>query len=355
MVKELSSEVQQKIWEAILARDSQWDGRVYYGVKTTGIYCRPSCPSKRPKREYVEYFRSAIDAERKGYRACKRCQPDVIAEEEAEFHRLMRILEDTTIEINSVQMWANQAGLPVGKLRKVIQQKSGISPRDLIVWKKINLFKRNIQAGELISSSQYAAGFGSSSRLYEKAANTLGMTPGQYKNGGMGMKIVYELLDTPLGKMIMAGTERGVCSVKFGEDGDSLVKELGLEFPQAVIEKQTGELSGWVEQMTHYFTGASRRLDIPLEIQATAFQTKVWAELRKIPFGETRSYSQLAESVGKPSAARAVATACAANPVAIVNPCHRIIHSNGSISGYRWGVERKKALLEMEKNTKSQD
>jgi len=355
MVKELSSEVQQKIWEAILARDSQWDGCVYYGVKTTGIYCRPSCPSKRPKREYVEYFRSAIDAERKGYRACKRCQPDVIAEEEAEFHRLMKILEDTTIEINSVHMWASQAGLPVRKLRKVIQQKSGISPRDLILRKKVILFKRNIQAGELVITSQFAAGFGSSSRLYEKAANTLGMTPGQYKNGGMGMKIVYELLDTPLGKMIMAGTERGVCSVKFGEDSDSLVKDLGAEFPRAFIEKHNGELDGWVEQMRNYFTGEVCRFAIPLEIQATAFQMKVWEELRKIPFGETRSYSQLAESVGKPSAARAVATACAANPVAIVNPCHRIIHSNGTLSGYRWGVERKKALLEMEKKFQSPD
>ncbi len=350
-----SSEENQKIWEAILARDGRWDGRVFYGVKTTGIYCRPSCPSKRPKLESVEIFQSSRDAENQGYRACKRCHPDEIDKEEMEFRELLRILEEPTIEINSVQMWADQACLPVAKLRKVIQQKTGLSPRRFIMAKKINLFKRNIHVGELVSTSQYEAGFGSSSRLYENADKSLGMTPGQYKNGGSGLNILYALLDTPLGKMIMAGTERGVCSVKFGDDDDSLVRELGLEFPRAVVKKQTGELADWVEQMKNYFTGSSHQFNIPLEIKATVFQTKVWEELRKIPFGETRSYADLAEAVEKPSASRAIATACAANPVAIINPCHRVIHRDGTISGYRWGVERKKALIDLEKKNVSRE
>lgn len=350
-----SDEEQIEMWNAVLARESRWDGHFFFGVRSTGIYCRPSCPARRPKRESVEFFRSSDTAEKNGFRPCKRCHPNRIGFEKEEYYRCIDILGNPVNEITSVKKWADQSGMTVTKLRKVLHSYSGLSPRDLIMNNKINLFKRNIQAGELLSSSQYAAGFGSPSRLYEKAADNLGMTPGQYKKGGLRLRIFYETLDTPLGKMILAGTTRGVCSIKFGDNEIDLLKELDAEYPQAIKVKQTGELNGWVEQIKEYFEGINRQIDIPLDVQATAFQVKVWSELRKIPFGETRSYSQLAEAVGKPFASRAVATACAANPVAIVNPCHRIIHSDGTISGYRWGVERKKALLDLEKENSTGD
>jgi AraC family transcriptional regulator of adaptative response/methylated-DNA-[protein]-cysteine methyltransferase len=230
----------------------------------------------------------------------------------------------------------------------MIAKFAGISPRRLLMEKKINVFKKEIHNGEGITSSQYAAGYGSSSRLYEKAGSHLGMTPGKYKKGGVGERIFYSLVDTPIGRMLMAATDRGVCSIRFGENDADLISELRLEFPNAEIRQHTSELRPWIEQLDQYFLGTTQLLDIPLELHATTFQLLVWQELRKIPYGETKSYSQLAQAVGKPAAARAVASACAANPVAVINPCHRVIHNDGTISGYRWGLDRKRRLLELE-------
>jgi AraC family transcriptional regulator of adaptative response/methylated-DNA-[protein]-cysteine methyltransferase len=214
--------------------------------------------------------------------------------------------------------------------------------------KKMELFKTNIQSGDNVTRSLYNAGFGSSSRLYEKASQRLGMTPGKYKNGGKGESIIYSILDTILGKMLIAATHHGVCSIRFGSDENELLANLKDEFPHADCQPNSEKLSQWIDILNRYFNGYTEPLDIPLDVQPTAFRAKVWEELRRIPFGETRSYTQVAQAIGQPSAVRAVASACAANPVAIVTPCHRVVHNDGSVSGYRWGVERKKALLESE-------
>jgi len=351
-----TSEDQGLIWTAIVARNRDWDGRVYFAVRTTGIYCLPSCPSRRPKYSSVEFFSSVDDAERAGYRPCKRCRPEQWERDAAEFRRLMEILHDQQEAVSSVEEWAAAAGTPPALLFKQIKRFTDTTPKRLIMEKRNKDLKDLLKKGKTISSSQFDAGYGSSSRLYEKAVNRIGMTPHKYQNGGAGERIVYSFMDTPLGRMLMAATEHGVCSLKFGEKDHALLKELGCEFPTAEIEQQTGELDLWMEQLNAYFSIHQRIFEIPVDFHATAFQLLVWQELRKIPYGEKRSYSEIAKSIGKPKAVRAVASACAANPVAIINPCHRVVHSDGSVSGYRWGIERKNALLKMEREeSKDQD
>jgi AraC family transcriptional regulator of adaptative response/methylated-DNA-[protein]-cysteine methyltransferase len=260
----------------------------------------------------------------------------------------MEILLDQQEAVSSVEEWAAAAGISPVFLLRVMKRFTGTTPKRVIMEKRNNDLKELLKNGETISASQFAAGFSSSSRLYEKAVSHLGMTPRKYQNGGAGERIVYDFLNTPLGRMLMAATEHGVCSLKFGEKNHELLKELVCEFPAAKIEQQTGELDLWIEQLNAYFSTHQRIFEIPVDSHATVFQLLVWQELRKIPYGEKRSYSEIARSIGKPKAVRAVASACAANPVAIINPCHRVVHSDGSVSGYRWGIDRKKALLKME-------
>ncbi len=338
-------------WNAVQTRNRGWDGRVFYGVKTTGIFCRPSCPAKRPDRSSVEFFLSAKDAEKAGFRACKRCHPDhfEVGDNQVEYLRMISLLENYAYEITTVQKWVEFSLLTPSRLRKIIKEFTGISPREYLIKKKMDDFKLGIHTGEDVTSSQFSAGFGSSSRLYEKADSHLGMTPGMYKKGGAGVKIVFVILETPLGKLLVAATKRGVCSIQFGESENKLIDTLKREYPHAEINPHTGELTAWVAKLDQYFSGISTEFNIPMDLHATAFQLQVWHELRKIPFGETKSYSQVAEAIGKPKAARAVAAACAANPVAVLTPCHRVIHNDGSISGYRWGLGRKMALLNLEK------
>lgn len=342
----------EKRWQAIQTRDANWDGRLFYGVKTTGIYCRPSCPSKRPLIQSVEFFSNANEAEKAGYRPCKRCHPELWQNDFEEFTRLMQILQDQPGSVINVREWAAAAKVKPEFLQKMTRRFAGISARQLIIENRVNQFKREIHNGENITSSQFAAGYGSSSRLYEKAETQLGMTPGQYQKGGAGKTILYGLVDTPVGRMLIAATDRGVCSIRFGNSEMDLLSELRLEYFKAEIKPHTDELNPWIEQLHQYFAGSTHLLDIPLELQATTFQLLVWQELRKIPYGETRSYSQLARAVGKPAAARAVASACAANPIALINPCHRVIHQDGTISGYRWGLDRKRRLLALEQDSK---
>jgi AraC family transcriptional regulator, regulatory protein of adaptative response / methylated-DNA-[protein]-cysteine methyltransferase len=339
-------------WNAIQMHNKDWDGRLYYGVKSTGIYCKPSCPSKRPTRVSVEFFFTSEDAENAGYRACKRCHPDQVDEEKSAWQKLIQIIDDPTNEVLSVEKWAKMGNISPAQLRRIIMNYVGISPKDYLAAKKVKEFKMSIQKGEDITASQFSAGFGSSSRLYEKAASRLGMTPGKYKKRGKGLKITYAIMDVPLGKLLIAATDKGVCSIQMGDSDVELVNSIKKEFSSAELLPNSGELTPWIDQIHRYFAGSNQNLDIPLELHASTFQIRVWNELRKIPFGETRSYTQVAAAIGQPTAARAVASACASNPVAIVTPCHRVIHSDGSVSGYRWGLEKKKALLMMEKSEK---
>lgn len=343
-------------WKGFLNRDKAFDGRFFVGVKSTGIYCKPSCPAKKPSFPSCKFFETRNDAEIAGFRPCKRCKPDVEKSSEDNvvfFQRATTLLDQHMDSINSVQLWAKKVDVSLPRLRIAVKEVSGLSPREFLVNRKVEAFRRSIQTGENVTSALYSAGFGSSSRLYERACRKLGMTPGKYKNGGFGERILFVILETPFGDLLVAATKNGVCSIKFGNSETDLLELLHREFPQAEISVHSGELSPWINVIQQYFAGYSDSLNIPMDLQASAFRQKVWEELRRIPFGETRSYSQVAEAIGKPTAVRAVASACAANPIALVNPCHRVIHSDGSISGYRWGTEIKQGLLELERKNAS--
>ncbi|HEX7557165.1 MAG TPA: methylated-DNA--[protein]-cysteine S-methyltransferase, partial [Leptolinea sp.] len=315
-MSDIREEEISQYWDAIQNRRKSFDGKIYYGVKTTGIYCRPSCPSRKPALESVVFFFTTKDAHNSGYRACRRCHPDDgnIEDANISFMRISTLIEDQMEEINTVQTWAERANISIMKLRQIVKEAVGISPREYLIRRKMEMFKENIQTGENVTSSLYGAGFGSSSRLYEKATHHLGMTPAKYKNGGIGEKIIFAILDTPLGKLLVAGTTKGVCTVRFGESVDELKVSLQKEYSKAELITHSGELSNWISRINQYFAGKLKKFDIPLDIQASVFQMRVWEELRHIPFGETRSYSQIASALGQPSAARAVAKACAANP-----------------------------------------
>ncbi len=342
---------QNDFWKAVVNRDASWDGRIFYGVTTTGIFCVPSCPSKRPALSSVVFFINKEDAYSSGFRPCKRCKPTEVEARMHEFSRVMAVLDKDADEITSPAQWAASCGLTLESLRKLTTTHLSLSPRDIINHRKMTEFKSAIQNGNGISASQFDAGFGSSSRLYEKASVYLGMTPGQYKKKGKNVKIQYAIFETRLGKAIIARTEKGVCSCQIADTSEELLAMLRKDFSGAELEEDYKALSGWIDMLNDYLDGNGRELPIPMDVHATAFRAKVWEAIRRIPYGETLSYSRLAVEIGRPSAARAVASACAANPVALVTPCHRVVHEDGTISGYRWGMERKKALLTMEKET----
>jgi AraC family transcriptional regulator of adaptative response/methylated-DNA-[protein]-cysteine methyltransferase len=295
------------------------------------------------------FFSTNEAASSAGFRPCKRCQPEKFEERVKEFTRVMGILDQFAGEFPSTGDWAAKAMLTPDELRRMTLKNTGFTPRHILNQKKISDFRSAIQNGEDISSSQYSAGYGSSSRLYEKATARLGMTPGQYKRKGKNVKIHFTIYETRLGMMLIAGTDRGVCSVQFADTRDALVAGLMAEFSAANLEENRELLEPWIHIMEAYLDGRGKQLDIPMDLNTTIFRAKVWEAIRRIPYGETRSYSRLAEEIGQPSAARAVASACAANPVALITPCHRVVHGDGTISGYRWGIERKRELLEMEK------
>jgi AraC family transcriptional regulator of adaptative response/methylated-DNA-[protein]-cysteine methyltransferase len=323
---------QNILWEAVLSRDKNWDDTVVYGVKSTGIFCLPSCPSKRPARDSVVFFATNEEARAAGFRPCKRCQPDKAEDRKREFLWVMNLLYDPANEILTASQWAGEAGISLNALRRMTTARLGISPRDILNQRKMTDFRIAIINGDGVSESQYAAGYGSSSRLYEKASVHLGMTPGQYRNKGKNVNINYAIFDTKLGKALIAGTDRGICSLQFGDTSEELRNNLKREFAEAELLENPEVISGWANTLQAYLNGDEKRLAIPLDVHATVFRTKVWEAIRHIPYGETRSYSRLAEEIGKPSAARAVASACAANPVALVTPCHRVVHEDGTIS-----------------------
>ena len=339
-------------WMAVEAKNSEFDGVFYFGVQTTGVFCRPSCSSRSPKPQNVRFFETPDDAETAGFRACLRCKPKqelTPGPAAALIGRAFRILLETVDEIPTVDELASRLDVSAGHLQKTFKAVLGLSPKEVTDMMRIENFKKNVRETD-VTTSLYDSGYGSSRSLYEKAGETLGMTPATYKKGGKGMKINYTIADSPLGKLLVAATERGICAVSFGDDADSLRRELAEEFFAAEIEDNDSGLKDAVRAIVKSLDGEKTILTLPLDLHATAFQMRVWSELRKIPYGETRSYAQVAEAVGNPKAVRAVARACATNPVALVTPCHRVIGSDGKLSGYRWGIERKKALLEKERS-----
>jgi AraC family transcriptional regulator of adaptative response/methylated-DNA-[protein]-cysteine methyltransferase len=330
-------------WHAVLARDRRFDGAFVYAVRSTGIYCRPSCASRRPRRTQVTFFPIPEAAEREGFRACRRCHPAAVNG------------GDPAVALVREACRAIAAGEPPRgdsrRLARAFKRVLGITPRAYAEARRVSRFKQELKRRKHVSPALYEAGYSSTSRVYEHAHKQLGMTPATYARGGAGVGIAYVTVSTSLGYLLVAATERGVCRVVLGDTDATLAAELRAEFPAArVVADRSGKLQGWVSAILAYVDGHEPDLDLPLDIRATAFQRKVWQELQKIPFGQTRTYAEIAKRIGQPTAARAVARACATNPAALVIPCHRVVRENGDLGGYRWGVERKEALLERERD-----
>ena len=339
-----------KSWRAVEARDSKFDGKFVFAVASTGVYCRPSCPAKRPRRENVTFFSRPEHAERAGFRACLRCRPRLLSgNPQAEAVKaICRYIEqhlEEGITLERLGKTFHQSGFHLQRRFKAVL---GITPREYADACRMRRLKRNLQAGDNVTRALYDAGYGSSSRLYEKTASQLGMTPDKYRRGAIAASIRYACADSPLGRMLIAATDRGICSIQFAETDGELIEGLKREFPFAVRKPDEGGLEAWIKAVLSRMAGKEVSASLPLDIRATAFQRRVWTYLQSIPFGRTKSYGEVAKAIGQPSASRAVARACATNPVAVAIPCHRVVREDGSISGYRWGVERKKALLEME-------
>jgi len=338
-------------WEAIASRDARADGRFVYAVESTGIYCRPSCPSRRPRRERVAYFESSAAAERAGFRACLRCRPDGASpaqKKAASVARACALLDEAEGGLNLREL-AEAVGMSWSHFHRVFKQTLGVTPRQYAAERRAGKLRDELGAGVAVADAVYAAGYGSSSRVYERSREMLGMTPGQYRHGGAGIEIRYACADSALGKVLAAATEQGVCALMLGDDVETLHGQLAERFPKAQLREATEPLREWLDRVLACMTEPELGLDLPLDIRGTAFQRRVWDALQKIPLGQTRSYSEIAEALGAPGSARAVAGACAANPVALAVPCHRVVRSDGGLSGYRWGVARKRRLIDAER------
>jgi len=340
----------------VLARDACLDGRFVFAVRSTGIYCRPSCPSRRPRREQVVFFARPEAAERRGFRACRRCRPgDAIngSPQAALVRRTCQAIDEHLRENSegapSLATLSAKTGLSPHHLQRTFKRLMGISPRQYADAKRLGVLKTQLRKGDDVTTALYEAGYGSSSRLYERANGQLGMTPATYRRGGVGMQIGYTIVDSPLGRLLVAATKRGISALYLGDSDAKIESALRHEYPNAEINRDQNEMGNWVRTILKHLRGLEPRLDLPVDVQATAFQRRVWEELRAIPYGSTRSYSEIARAIGRPKANRAVARACATNPVSVVIPCHRVVREDGHLGGYRWGLNRKEALIEHER------
>jgi AraC family transcriptional regulator of adaptative response/methylated-DNA-[protein]-cysteine methyltransferase len=339
-------------WAAVLARDRRLDGRFVYAVRSTRIYCRPSCPARRPQPANVCFFATPDAAERAGYRACRRCLPRSAAGAMIDIcvGAARAYLDAHLDEWATLAELAAHVGVSPFHLQRVFKAQVGLSPRAYLSARRIERFKAGVRAGASVSDALYQAGFSSPRALYEQADAALGMTPAAYRRGGAGLAIAFTVVRSPLGRLLVARTDRGVCAVSLGDSAAALERELRAEFPAARTRRDDAALRREVEALLAQLDDPRRPASLPLDVRGTDFQRRVWAALQAIPPGETRSYRQLAAAIGRPSAARAVARACATNPVAVVIPCHRVVRGDGTLSGYRWGRSRKEALLMRERS-----
>jgi AraC family transcriptional regulator of adaptative response/methylated-DNA-[protein]-cysteine methyltransferase len=356
-------------WQAVQARDRRADGEFVYAVRSTGIYCRPSCPSRKPRREQVLFFPLPEAAEQKGFRECRRCRPRALPLRDSRIEtvaRLCREIEsrvqadpgmdprsDTQLTLTAL---GKSAGMSPHQLDRAFRSAMGITPRQYADAQRMRRLKSRLKKGENVTTALYEAGYGSSSRLYERAPAHLGMTPAAYGRGGAGMQIHYAIVDSPLGRLLVGATDKGVSALYLGESDATLRAALRTEYPAADLiagtaatgHKIAGSLRERVAKILSHLRGQEPHLDLPTDVQGTAFQRRVWEELRKIPYGTTKTYTEVARAIGRPAAIRAVARACATNPVSVVVPCHRVVRQDGHLAGYRWGINRKQALLEKE-------
>ena len=338
-------------WAALEKRDGAAAGRFFYGVRTTGVYCRPGCTSRLPLRRNTVFFETTEAAEEAGLRACKRCRPTEASAASRHLTAIEKACDllrssETTPSLGEL---ADAACISRFHFHRVFKQITGVTPREYARSQRIGRLGEKLDSGEPIAASIYASGFGSSSRAYEAAPAGLGMTPGRRRRGGRGETIRFVTVATPLGWALVAATERGICMTALGDDRGSLATALRQRFPAAAVIAEDAGLKEWADRIVRFITAPDQNLDLPLDIRGTAFQARVWRALQKIPLGKTVSYSEIAEALGQPTAVRAVAQACAANKLALIVPCHRVIRSDGDLGGYRWGLERKQALLARER------
>lgn len=343
-------------WQAVVDKDENYDGQFVVAVQTTGIYCRPSCSARLPKRENVHFYNVPAAAEANGFRACKRCTPQTTSPQDEQAQRVQMLcahieanLESslTLDDLSDIAHWSPY------HLQRTFKQVVGITPRQYAEAQRIRTFKQALKAGESVTNAALDAGYSSSSRVYERANQVMGMTPTNYQDGGDDVTIAYSIARSPLGYLLVAMTTRGVCAVEMGDDKNSLIEQLHKEFPAAHIYEDKDYITHAMQDILDYLQGWQPHLDLPIDIRVTAFQQRVLDELKRIPYGETRSYGDIAKAIGKPKAARAVGNACNKNPIPLVIPCHRVVGSTGKLTGYAFGLERKAKLLDMESNEQS--
>lgn len=337
-------------WQAVMRRDAAADGTYVYAVKTTGVYCRPSCPARKAKAENVRFFSSSVEAEAAGYRPCRRCRPSGPSPAQADaavVAQACRLIEEAE-EPPKLGELAASAGMSPSHFHRRFKAIAGLTPRAYGAAQRARKVREQLSGGGSVTSALYGAGFNSSSRFYENAGEVLGMTPTTFRNGGRGVRIVFAVGECRLGAILVARSDRGICAISLGDDAGALVRDLQDRFPRADLIGGDAEFEALVAQVVGFVEAPRIGLDLPLDVRGTAFQQRVWQALRDIPPGQTASYTEIARRIGKAGAVRAVGQACAANPIAVAIPCHRVVRNDGGLSGYRWGVERKRALLERE-------
>ncbi|HMF96641.1 MAG TPA: bifunctional DNA-binding transcriptional regulator/O6-methylguanine-DNA methyltransferase Ada [Vicinamibacterales bacterium] len=349
--------VDEARWAAVTAHDRAADGTFVYAVRSTGVYCRPSCPSRRPRRERVAFFETPDLARGAGFRACKRCKPDSVA---AAADPWVEKIRRACVYLSNVDghpalaTLAQRLGGSPYHLQRNFKRLVGVTPREYAEACRLGKVKRHLRGGSDVTGAIFDAGYASSSRFYERAVPKLGMAPSVYRRGGTGTTIRYAIVDAKapaLGRLLVAATDRGICAVAMGSTDAELSVILRREYPAATIVRDAGALSEWTDAIVAHLAGRRPTLELPLDVQATAFQWQVWQALAQIPYGETRTYGEVAAAIGRPRAVRAVARACATNPVALAVPCHRVVPAAGGEGGYRWGAARKRALLSRERRS----
>ncbi|MBL8851133.1 MAG: bifunctional DNA-binding transcriptional regulator/O6-methylguanine-DNA methyltransferase Ada [Planctomycetaceae bacterium] len=337
-------------WKAFAARDKSAEGAFVIAVRTTGIYCRAGCPARTPRRENVRFFTTCADAERAGFRECKRCQPNSASPEAQQ--ALLVAASCRTIECSetmpSLTALARSAGLSASRFHRVFKQVTGVTPRAYAAAVRSGRLQQNLRTSDTVTAAIHASGYGSSGRFYDSSPQRLGMTPTQVRSGGRGTTIHYAVENCWLGLVLVAATERGICAIMFGDRAAPLIRDLHRRFPEADVAAGGNAFQQTVATVVAYVAQPACGLDLPLDVIGTAFQQQVWALLQKIPPGATTTYTEIARQLGRPDAVRAVATACAANPISVAIPCHRVVRKDGSLAGYYWGIERKQKLLERE-------
>lgn len=334
-------------WAAFVARDAALDGQFFVSVRTTGIYCRPSCPARRPKRENVRFYATATEAERAGFRPCKRCkpaEPSLVQQHADKVREACRLIETTEQEPTLAEL-ADAVDLSAYHFHRVFKSVLGVTPKAYAAAHRNKRMREELGRSATVTEAIYGAGFNSNGRFYATSSKALGMTPRQFRSGGANAEIKFAIGESSLGLVLIAMSDKGVCAIFFGDDADGLARDLKKQFPRARLVGGDPAFEALAAKVIGFVEDPRVDLDLPLDIRGTAFQRRVWEALRRIPLGATASYAEIAKAIGAPKSVRAVGRACSSNPIALAIPCHRVVGSNGSLTGYRGGIERKRALL----------